>query len=67
MLYSMGWKAIFSQQPYGEQWRNRRRAFWQEFNPEHSKVNHRPIQLHYARDLVRRLHESPLDFRSHIR
>ncbi|KAL4258700.1 cytochrome P450 family protein [Pleurotus pulmonarius] len=63
----MGWKAIFSQQPYGEQWRNHRRVFWQEFNPEHSKANHRHIQLQYARDLVRRLQETPLDFQSHIR
>ncbi|KAF4582385.1 hypothetical protein EYR38_002505 [Pleurotus pulmonarius] len=63
----MGWKSMFSFQPYGQQWRDRRRAFWQEFNPEHGRINHRPIQLHYARDLVRHLYESPIDFEKHAR
>ncbi|KAG9218373.1 hypothetical protein CCMSSC00406_0007256 [Pleurotus cornucopiae] len=58
---------MFSFQPYGQQWRDRRRAFWQEFNPEHGRINHRPVQLQYARDLIRRLYESPLDFDIHAR
>ncbi len=40
--------------PYGHAWRARRRAFQQEFSPNRS-VNHRPKQLWYARDFLRRL------------
>ncbi|KAG9218358.1 hypothetical protein CCMSSC00406_0007271 [Pleurotus cornucopiae] len=65
-LNRMGWNPVFSVQPYGQRWRDRRRVFWQEFNPEQGKVNHRPIQLYYTRDLIRRIHEAPLDFQEHI-
>ncbi|KAF7430208.1 hypothetical protein PC9H_005910 [Pleurotus ostreatus] len=68
MLYDlMGWKSMFSIQPYGQEWRDRRRVFWQEFHPEHGQRHHRPIQLHYSRELVRRLYDSPLEFQAHIR
>ncbi|KAL4258703.1 cytochrome P450 family protein [Pleurotus pulmonarius] len=62
----MGWKSMFSVQPYGQEWRDHRKAFWQEFHPEHGKLLHRPVQLRCSRDLIRRLYESPLDFQSHI-
>lgn len=63
----MGWKSMFSVQPYGQQWRDHRKVFWQEFHPEHGRLHHRPIQLRCSRDLIRRLYESPLDFQTHIR
>ncbi|KAF9495887.1 cytochrome P450 [Pleurotus eryngii] len=61
----LGWKTLTSFLPYGHAWRARRRAFWQEFNPEHS-TNHRPKQLWYSRDLLRRLLEDPKRFLHHI-
>ncbi|KAF4581747.1 hypothetical protein EYR40_002763 [Pleurotus pulmonarius] len=63
----MGWKYIFSLQPYGQRWRDSRRMFWQEFHPEHGRAHHRPIQIRCSRDLIRRLYESPLDFQAHVR
>ncbi|KDQ22135.1 hypothetical protein PLEOSDRAFT_1050675 [Pleurotus ostreatus PC15] len=63
----MGWKYIFSLQPYGQRWRDSRRMFWQEFHPEHGRAHHRPIQLRCSRDLIRRLYESPIDFQNHVR
>lgn len=65
--FSMGWKYIFSLQPYGQRWRDSRRMFWQEFHPEHGRAHHRPIQLRCSRDLIRRLYESPIDFQAHVR
>lgn len=62
---SLGWKTLMSFLPYGHAWRARRRAFWQEFNPERS-TNHRPKQLWYSRDLLRRLLEDPKRFLHHI-
>ncbi|KDQ22138.1 hypothetical protein PLEOSDRAFT_36328 [Pleurotus ostreatus PC15] len=63
----MGWKSMFGVQPYGQEWRDRRRVFWQEFHPEHGRRHHRPVQHHYSRELVRRLHHSPFEFQAHIR
>ncbi|KDQ25158.1 hypothetical protein PLEOSDRAFT_1057573 [Pleurotus ostreatus PC15] len=61
----LGWKTLLSFLPYGHAWRARRRAFWQEFNSERS-TNHRPKQLWYSRDLLRRLLEDPKRFLHHI-
>ncbi|KAL4264719.1 cytochrome P450 family protein [Pleurotus pulmonarius] len=61
----LGWGMMTSLLPYGHAWRARRRAFWQEFNPDRSP-NHRPKQLWYARDLTRRLLTTPEDFLHHI-
>ncbi|KAJ8701291.1 hypothetical protein PTI98_000095 [Pleurotus ostreatus] len=63
----MGWKSMFGVQPYGQEWRDRRRVFWQEFHPEHGRRHHRPVQHHYSRELVQRLHHSPFEFQAHIR
>ncbi|KAF4580754.1 hypothetical protein EYR38_003040 [Pleurotus pulmonarius] len=61
----LGWKTLMSFLPYGHAWRARRRAFWQEFNPERL-TNHHPKQLWYSRDLLRRLLEDPKRFLHHI-
>ncbi len=50
---------------YGDAWRARRRAFWQEFNPS-GAINHRPKQLWYSRDLLQRLLKDPAGFIHHI-
>ncbi|KAL4266770.1 cytochrome P450 family protein [Pleurotus pulmonarius] len=61
----LGWGGMVSLMPYGHAWRTRRRAIWQEFNPDRS-VNHRPKQLRHARDLLRRLLKTPQAFLHHI-
>ncbi|KAJ8690937.1 hypothetical protein PTI98_010555 [Pleurotus ostreatus] len=62
----LGWKTLLSFLPYGHAWRARRRAFWQEFNSLKRSTNHRPKQLWYSRDLLRRLLEDPKRFLHHI-
>ncbi|KAF7440055.1 hypothetical protein PC9H_000397 [Pleurotus ostreatus] len=61
----LGWGSLISNLTYGHAWRIRRRAFWQEFNPARS-VNHRPRQLWYSHDLLRRLLKDPDNFLHHI-
>ncbi|KAL4260095.1 cytochrome P450 monooxygenase, partial [Pleurotus pulmonarius] len=61
----LGWGQLLSFLPYGQVWRTRRRAFWQEFNPQRA-YNHRPKQLWHSRDLLRRLLEEPKRFLHHI-
>ncbi len=51
---------------YGEDWRERRRVFHQYFHPNATK-NYRPRELKVARELLRRLLESPDDFMVHLR
>lgn len=65
-MFSLGWGSLFSFMPYGDAWRIRRRAFWQEFNA-HRSLNHRPKQLDTCRDLLRRLLKEPEEFLHHIK
>ncbi|KAF9498856.1 hypothetical protein BDN71DRAFT_1503574 [Pleurotus eryngii] len=51
---------------YGDAWRIRRRAFWQEFNA-YRRLNHRPKQLDTSRALLRRLLKEPEEFLHHFR
>lgn len=61
----LGWESIFSLAPYGEAWRARRRAFWQEFTSGRSAY-HRPKQLRDTHDLLRRILQDPGNFFHHI-
>ncbi|KAL4259437.1 cytochrome P450 family protein [Pleurotus pulmonarius] len=61
----LGWASLFSGMPYAHAWRSRRRAFWQEFNPNRT-ANHRPSQMRYCRNLLSRLLDKPSDFVHHI-
>ncbi|KAL4259703.1 cytochrome P450 family protein [Pleurotus pulmonarius] len=61
----LGWAPYISVMPYGDAWRTRRRAFWEEFNPSQAP-DHRPKQLWYSRDLLRRLLKEPANFLHHI-
>ncbi|RPD63476.1 cytochrome P450 [Lentinus tigrinus ALCF2SS1-6] len=58
------WHFVFM--GYGESWRERRRVFHQYFHPNATK-NYRPRELKVARELLRRLLESPDDFMVHLR
>ncbi|KAJ8462540.1 hypothetical protein ONZ45_g17894 [Pleurotus djamor] len=62
----MGWEFDFGFIPYGNTWRVRKRAFWQEFNPANS-FNHQPTQLKCAKRLLRDLLEAPEQFAHHCR
>ncbi len=62
---SLGWAPYISVMPYGDAWRTRRRAFWEEFSPSQAS-DHRPKQLWYSRDLLRRLLKEPANFLQHI-
>ncbi|KAJ8698822.1 hypothetical protein PTI98_005489 [Pleurotus ostreatus] len=62
----LGWGSLFSFMSYGDAWRIRRRAFWQEFNA-YRTLNHRPKQLDTSRDLLRRLLKEPEEFLHHIK
>ncbi|TFK81327.1 cytochrome P450 [Polyporus arcularius HHB13444] len=63
-LVGCDWHFVFM--GYGEDWRERRRVFHQYFHPNATK-NYRPRELKVARELLRRLLESPDDFMVHLR
>lgn len=58
------WHFVFM--GYGDDWRERRRVFHQFFHPN-AAVAYRPRELKVARELLRRLLESPDDFMTHLR
>ncbi|KAJ8517675.1 hypothetical protein ONZ45_g5186 [Pleurotus djamor] len=62
----MGWNFALGFVPYGNNWRSRRRAFWQEFNPSKS-LNHRPTQLRCAKRLLQKIFDEPTEFAHHCR
>ncbi|KAI0743064.1 cytochrome P450 [Daedaleopsis nitida] len=63
-LVGCDWHFVFM--GYGDDWRERRRVFHQYFHPN-AAVNYRPRSLKVARELLRRLLESPDDFMVHLR
>ncbi|KAJ8506903.1 hypothetical protein ONZ45_g10644 [Pleurotus djamor] len=64
----MGWSTVFSFLPYSDAWRNRRRVFWQEFNPQAANDNnHKAAQLKYSRRFLQSLLEDPARWSHHIR
>ncbi|KIJ07390.1 hypothetical protein PAXINDRAFT_121055 [Paxillus involutus ATCC 200175] len=60
-----GWGFHFAWEPYGERWRLQRKLFHQFFREE-AALEHRPIQLQKARQLVLDLVNDPDNHRSHI-
>ncbi|KAJ8474400.1 hypothetical protein ONZ45_g15960 [Pleurotus djamor] len=62
----MGWEWNFGLIAYGNPWRDRRRLFWQEFNPINS-LHHQPSQLKHARQFLRNLLDDPSDFPNQCR
>ncbi|KAI0670927.1 cytochrome P450 [Trametes maxima] len=64
LLPLIGNEVAFSAMPYGQEWRGHRRAFWQIFNPS-AIVSYREAQRAAVPKFIRKLHESPQDFKSH--
>ncbi|KAF8842505.1 cytochrome P450 [Paxillus ammoniavirescens] len=60
-----GWSFHFAWEPHGERWRLRRKLFNQFFRAE-AALEHRPIQLQKARQLVLNLLNDADNHRSHI-
>ena len=56
----------FGFMPYGQWWRDHRRAFWQHLNPRAIDI-YRPIQVAVMRKLLLKLLQTPEHFREHIR
>ncbi|KAI8996249.1 cytochrome P450 [Trametes punicea] len=63
-LVGCDWHFVFM--GYGENWRERRRVFHQYFHPN-AATTYRPKELKVARELLRRLLETPEDFMVHLR
>ncbi|KAJ8521866.1 hypothetical protein ONZ45_g1493 [Pleurotus djamor] len=61
----MGWGFNAAFLPYGEKWRARRRAFWQEFHPERLHTYYSTQERH-ARRFLRRLLVDPDNLFHHI-
>ncbi|KAJ8508610.1 hypothetical protein ONZ45_g9134 [Pleurotus djamor] len=62
----MGWDWNLGLVNYGAFWRDRRRLFWQDFNPANSDA-HRPIQAKYCRQFLRKVLDDPAHFDHHCR
>ncbi|KAI0325277.1 cytochrome P450 [Cubamyces sp. BRFM 1775] len=63
-LVGCDWHFVFM--GYGDSWRERRRVFHQYFHPN-AATNYRPREIKVARELLRRLLETPDDFMIHLR
>ncbi|KAF8498385.1 cytochrome P450 [Hysterangium stoloniferum] len=62
----MGFNWSFVLMRYGDRWRRNRRMFHQHFHPGAIKA-YQPLQIKHARDLLKRLRETPHDFMNHTR
>ncbi|KAI0659485.1 cytochrome P450 [Cubamyces menziesii] len=63
-LVGCDWHFVFM--GYGDSWRERRRVFHQYFHPN-AATSYRPREIKVARELLRRLLETPDDFMIHLR
>nr|BED42963.1 cytochrome P450 monooxygenase [Trametes versicolor] len=63
-LVGCDWHFVFM--GYGDSWRERRRVFHQYFHPN-AATNYRPRELKVARELLRRLLQTPDEFMVHLR
>ncbi|KAF4610220.1 hypothetical protein D9613_010340 [Agrocybe pediades] len=61
MIDLMGWSWMFSVLPYGDMWRERRRAFTKYFHPGSTAV-HQPYAIQFVRSMLPRLLDHPEDF-----
>ncbi|KAL7280060.1 hypothetical protein ACG7TL_006475 [Trametes sanguinea] len=66
VLPLIGNDVAFSTMPYGQWWRDHRRAFWQIFHPK-AIQGYRDIQQVYTRRFLRKLVETPEQFKQHSR
>ncbi|KAJ8518591.1 hypothetical protein ONZ45_g4347 [Pleurotus djamor] len=62
----MGWNFNFGFQPYGDQWRDHRRAFHQEFHPNAAKRFH-PQEIDATHILLRNILNEPENLHNHLR
>ncbi|GJJ11069.1 hypothetical protein Clacol_005300 [Clathrus columnatus] len=60
----LGWTVVLQQ--YGEKWRRDRTYFHQFFN-QTAVGNHHEVQMKYTKVLLKRLYQSPEDYRKHLR
>jgi len=65
-IIRMEWDFNFGLLPYGQLWRRHRRAFHEHFHPNAVK-KYEPVQTREVHALIKRLLESPKNFRHHIR
>lgn len=65
-LRSIGNEVSFSVMPYGQWWREHRRAFWQVFHPGAMR-GYRDTERAFAHDFLRKLLTSPEDIEKHSR
>ncbi|KAJ8522821.1 hypothetical protein ONZ45_g632 [Pleurotus djamor] len=66
MMEMMGQNFNFGVLPYGDEWRARRRIFWQEYMPANAPLRE-PIQSKHTKNLLRLLLRDPDSFLGHIR
>ncbi|KAI0821982.1 cytochrome P450 [Trametes gibbosa] len=66
VLPLIGNDVAFSVMPYGQWWRDHRRAFWQVFHPAAAQ-GYRDIHRAYLHDFLRNLVVSPQNLKWHIR
>ncbi|KAH8099402.1 cytochrome P450 [Cristinia sonorae] len=67
MLYDLigfGWAVAFT--PYGDRWRDMRKAFHQDFNPDSAK-QFNEIEVKAVHELLQRLIQKPSGFMEHAR
>ncbi len=66
MRTSIGNDVSFSVMPYGQWWRDHRRAFWQVFHPGAMR-SYRDTERAFAHDFLRNLLASPGNIEKHSR
>ncbi|KAF7978460.1 hypothetical protein HWV62_664 [Athelia sp. TMB] len=65
-LSRMGYDRVFAFMPYGPLWRSHRKAFHQEFQPQHASRHH-PIEAKATHNLLRHLLTNPQQWFEHAR
>ena len=63
---SIGMDINFSIMPYGQRWRQHKRAFWQYFHPG-ALPTYLPLQRKTAHRFLNKLLDTPSRLREHIR
>ncbi|KAF7973518.1 hypothetical protein HWV62_14936 [Athelia sp. TMB] len=64
--FKMGYDRVFAFIPYGPLWRSHRKAFHQEFQPQHASRHH-PIEAKATHNLLRHLLTNPQQWFEHAR
>ena len=63
---SVGFEWSTASAPYGQYWRESRKLFHQTFSPQASRC-YRPVEVMARGKFLRKLLDTPRDFRKHIR